>query len=116
MVIFYLKEYSYLLRRLDSGGETSPKATFLATTLGPRRLLHLLEAISNPNLFFSFLKKILFVPEKIFLNSRPYSEDKNLIFSESNFDAESVYFFVENPSTTVDFSAMEGRRAVIDMK
>jgi hypothetical protein len=115
VVIFYLEEYPYFLRRLDSGGETSPKATFLATTLGPRRLLHLLEAISNPNLFFSFLKKILFEPEKLFLNSISYSKDKNHIFGESNFDAESVHFFGENPSTTGDFSAMEGRRAVMDM-
>jgi hypothetical protein len=93
VVIFYLKEYLYLLCRLDSGGETNPKATFLATTLGPRRLFYLLGAIFNPNLIFSFLKKILFEHEKIFLNSITYSEDKNLIFGESNFDVESVYFF-----------------------
>ena len=116
MVIFYQQGYACFFCRLDSGGETSPKATFLATTLGLRRPFHLLEAIANPNLFFSFLKKILFVPEEIFLNSNSYSEDKNLIFGESNFDAESVYFFAENPSATGDFFAIEGRRAAMDMK
>jgi len=109
VVIFHLLAYLCFFGRLDSGGETSPKATFLATTLGLRRLFHLGEAIFNPNFFFSFLKKFLYEPEKFFLNSIFYSEDKNPIFSESNFDPESAYFFAKNPSTTVDFFAMEGR-------
>ena len=116
MVKFYLVKHPYFFGRLDSGGETSPKATFLATTPGPRRLFYLLEAIFNPNLFPSLPKKILFEPEKIFSNSTSYSEDKNLTFNESNFDPESAYFFADNLSTTGDFPQQKDRGAVMDMK
>jgi hypothetical protein len=83
VVFVYLNEYFSELRRLDSGGETSPKATFLATTLGLRRLFNLLiEAISGPKSFFcSFPKKITNKIDKIFLNSRRSPPKAKSLFS-----------------------------------
>jgi len=61
VVFVYPNEYFYQFCRLDSGGETSPKATFLATTLGLRRLFNFLrvfdEAIFIPkSSYFFFIK------------------------------------------------------------
>jgi hypothetical protein len=67
VVFVYLNGYSYILCRLDSGGEASLKATFLATTLGLRRLLNLWlyrDAISIPKFFCSFSEKINFEIKK----------------------------------------------------
>ncbi len=109
MVFVYLNEYFCEFCRLDSGGETSPKATFLATTLGPRRLLNSLitEAISSPKFFRFFLNKNTLGIEKIFLNSRRSAKGKKPLFGGQSFDVESVYFFAENPSPTADFYAAE---------
>ena len=109
MVFVYLNEYFCEFCRLDSGGETSPKATFLATTLGPRRLFIslIIEAISSPKVFRFFLKKITLEIEKIFLNSRRSAKGKKSLFSEQEFDVKGSYFFAENPSPTADFYAAE---------
>jgi hypothetical protein len=109
VVFVYLNVYFCQFCRLDSGGETSPKATFLATTLGPRRLFNFLitEAISDPKFFPFFLKQITLEIEKIFLNSRRSAKGKKPLFSGQSFDVESVYFFAENPSSTADFYAAE---------
>jgi hypothetical protein len=96
VVIFYLRVYLYFFGRLDSGGETSPKATFLATTLGLRRLFFG-EAISNPNVFFSFLKRIILEVKKTHLISASFTKGKNLILSEQNFCVQRVYFLRKIP-------------------
>ena len=116
MVIFYLPGYLYFFGRLDSGGETSPKATFLATTLGLRRLFLFLEAISNPTLLSAFLKRIVLELEKILLNSASYTKGENLVFSKSNFDVQIVCFFAKNPSRAADFYAAEGFKGVMNIK
>jgi len=67
VVLFCPNEYFYQFCRLDSGGETSPKATFLATTLGLRRhfiLRFIFRVVLKQFLFqslfvSSFLKIIL---------------------------------------------------------
>jgi hypothetical protein len=108
VVIFYLQGYLYFFGRLDSGGETSPKATFLATTLGLRRLFFSLEAISDPSLFSSFLKKIVFGIEKISLSPECYSKGKKPLFNERNVDVQSASFSARNPSTIAEFCATKG--------
>jgi hypothetical protein len=98
VVIFYLRGYLYFFGRLDSGGETSPKATFLATTLGLRRLFNFLtKAISNPKFSVSFLKKLILEIEKIYLNSWGYTKGKKPLFSGQDFDVASVYFLRKIP-------------------
>jgi len=110
VVKFYLVKHPYFFGRLDSGGETSPKATFLATTLGLRRLLRFLEAISSPNHLSAFLKNFFFRLKKTHLNSTCYIGDKNLILREPNFDVKGAYSTAEKSATTAEFSAMEGRK------
>jgi hypothetical protein len=98
VVFVYLNEYFPELCRLDSGGETSPKATFLATTLGLRRLFNFLtKAISNPKFSVSFLKKLILEIEKIYLNSWGYTKGKKPLFSGQDFDVASVYFLRKIP-------------------
>ena len=67
MVVVCPNEYVYILRRLSSGGETSLRAMFLATTLGLRRhfiLRFIFRVVLKQFLFqslfvSSFLKIIL---------------------------------------------------------
>jgi len=70
VVFVYLNEYSYLLCRLSSGGETSLKATFLATTLGLRRPFYFVNRSNSRSitlLFFPLIKLFL-IFQKIFKN------------------------------------------------
>ena len=107
MVKFYLVKHPYFFGRLHSGGETSPKATFLATTLGLRRLLRFLEAISSPNHPSAFLKNFFLRLKTTYLNSICYIGGKNLLFSKSTFGVNSGSFSAENSAPTAEFSAAE---------
>ena len=94
MVFVYLNGYFLYLCRLDSGGETSPKATFLATTSGLRRLFYLL--FNNKS---NFCSKILLFPPftKLFSKTENHIKIKLLYQSTGrNFSPEKPLRLVPN--------------------
>ncbi len=106
MVFVCLDEYAHELRRLDSRGETNPTATFLATTLGLRRL-SLSEAISIPKLLpFS----ILFPLAKYLLNSTPCSQIKNKLRRREKTLMLAANFSGDYLSAIANFYTLLGRK------
>ncbi len=92
MVFVYPNEYSYILRRLSSGGETSLKATFLATTLGLRRLSNVLNRSNFHSVIFAFSSSRI----KLFLIFRKIFKNQKLIFRIKKKDSKRKESFWKN--------------------
>ena len=102
-----LNEYPAELCRLDSGGETTLQSTFLATTLGLRRLFVsvIFKAISVPKSLYFHYTRLFQDLIKSVLDSEYYTSDEKPFFTNQNCEVERQYSSAENLSTIAVFHA-----------
>ena len=112
MVFVCLNGYFYILCRLDSGGEASLRATFLATTLGLRRLFSFptIKQSLFQNSSLSIMNKIIFQSQKQSLNSGCYKKIKSFLPAKKVLVQWDGICFRGNSLTIASFYTVDAYR------
>jgi hypothetical protein len=102
----YLNADPCFFGRLSSGGETYPTATFLATTLGLRRLLNFINRSNFCSRFLTFFSLFLAF-KNVFENQFIIRKMKNGDFKAKEFCCKTPVYAGKKPSPTANFHAAD---------